>query len=212
MENGFIFVFFNRLFQVLYYCNLVEGFKWLARLVVALDRKSKRKSVTDKIRRASSNIAIDIYQIFKFAVIILFWSFAADGILSMLFTFYLIAANLFTYFYYQVWGSEYKQKSDRETDNRRFLNTLIAIFFYIFAFAYLFAFHFETIITWPSGAKSNFDAVYLSLANAFTLPIEGFKPNTQGARLLFVSEVLNTFLFFIIILTNAIPNHINKEN
>ena len=214
MQNGFIFIFFDRLILILKYCNLVELFKFVSRILAFTLRTDKTTAPSVEALRASSNIAIDVYQIFKWLVIIVLWHCGANGCLSLTFVIYLISANLFTYFHHQVWGTKYEQESSKEADNRRFLSTLLAIAYFLVAYAYLYQCHFSSIIKWANGPNA-IDAFYISLSNAFTLPIKGFDPITRGARFLFASEVINTFLFFIIILSNAIPNHIQerkKEN
>jgi len=35
----------------------------------------------------------------------------------------------------------------------------------------------------------------------------GFSPLTQEARVIFMTELMNTFLFFTIIVSNSVPNH-----
>ena len=200
------------LFRLLKYCNLVELFKFVSRSITGALHPDKIGTTDgDRLLTQNANIAIDVFQVFKWSVLLFVWYFACSGTLSFVLIAYLIASNLYTYFYYQVWGSTYTQLSNKETDNRRFINSLLAIAFYITAYAYLFQHHYAEMIAWPEPGVNAFDALYLSVTNAFTLTYEGFVPLSQRARLAYMTELINTFLFFVIILTNAIPNHIKKD-
>lgn len=161
---------------------------------------------------SSCNIAIDIYQLFKWVVLSVLWINGISSILSKMIISYLLFSNLFTYFYYHVWGSRNSQRTDRDTLNRKFLNTLIAISYYLFAYAYIYQIHFPDMISWANGTVDFVNAIYLSAANAFTLTYDGFAPKTQFIRIIFLSELITTFVFFTIIVTNSIPNHAGKEN
>jgi hypothetical protein len=212
MNNGFIYPFFDSLIRLLYYCNLVEFFKLLARLcVVVLHKRSSGELSTQALIR-SCNIAIDTYQIFKFSVLFLLWTCEVSSVFSKLLVYYLLFSNLFTYFYYHVWGSKYDQRVDRDTLNRKFLNSLLAIAYYLLCYAYLYQIHYNQMIVWPDNLIDMTNSIFLSVANAFTLIYGGFSPLTQEVRVVFMSELINTFLFLTIIITNSIPNHAGKEN
>ena len=154
MKNGFIYPFFDSVIKGLYYLNLVEFFKYLARVYA----KRKRESISKEILIRNSNIAIDIYQIFKWGVLIFFWVNGYDGVISLMIICYLLGGNLFTYFYYHVWGSKYFQGVNRATLNRRFLNSIIAIAYYLFCYAYLYQFHYYEGISWPDGLVDTVNA------------------------------------------------------
>ncbi len=211
MTNGFIYPFFDSLVRLLYYCNLVEFFKFLAKLCTGVLHKRNGGEPTAQEIIRSCNIAIDIYQLFKFGVLYLLWACEASGSISKIIICYLLFSNLFTYFYYHVWGSKYGQRVDRDTLNRKFLNSLLAISYYLLCYAYLYEVHYSQMIVWPDGLIDTTNAVFLSVANAFTLTYGGFSPLTQEIRVVFMSELINTFLFFTVIITNSIPNHAGKE-
>lgn len=212
MKNGFIYPLANSIIKFLHYCNIVEGIKFIAKLY-SLISKPKGINEKDQLIRLKShvNIAIDIYQVLKWAVLLFFWLCNFKGRVSLIITIYLICSNLFTYFYYHVWGSQYKQINDKYSKNRRFLNSLIAIAYYIFAYAYLFHIHYADLFLWPNEIIDSANAIYLSFANSFTLTYGDVKPLNQFARSLLISEIINTFIFITIIITNSIPNHIEEE-
>ena len=207
--NGFICPSFNKIIQLLYYTNVVELFKFSARYIMNLKLKGK---ATQNDLIFASNMGIDTYQIFKWGILMLLWVFGANGILSKYLIIYLIYSNLFVYFYYHVWGSKFKQRYDRDTLNRKFLNYLLAIVYYLFAYAYLYQYHYADQIQWPENLIDFKNAIYFSVANAFTLTYGDFQPLTQSIRTVLLTELLNTFLFFTIIISNSIPNHTNQES
>lgn len=186
--------------------NLVEYFK---KAVCIFYRRAYSVKVLDKPKTIeASNIAIDIYQIFKFGILFVLWFIEMESELSKVIIFYLLASNLFTYFYYQVWGSKYESRTDRDTLNRKFLNTIFAIAFYLLAYAYLYQFHYQEMIYWLVNANA-LEAIYLSISTAFTLTYSGFSPKGDDITIymVFMSEIINTFFFLTIIISNAVPKH-----
>ncbi|WP_336919138.1 hypothetical protein [Vibrio cholerae] len=208
MHNGFIYPLFDSIVRFLYYCNLVELFKFLAKLCAGYC-KSEALDKSEQIKIC--NIAIDIYQIFKWLVLLIIWCLNIRHNFSLWLTYYLLARSLFTYFYYHVWGSKYGQRIDRESLNRKFLNAMLAIAYYLACYAYLYNVHFHEQIEWPNNLVDYTNAIYLSVANAFTLTYGGFSPLSQEVRVIFMSQLINTFLYFTIIISNSIPNHAGKE-
>ncbi len=210
MTNGFIYPLFDSIIRFLCYCNLVEFFKFIAKLYTEISFKQREEIVTKDAIVKSCNIAIDIFQVSKWSVLFLLWYYSVDSLFSRIVVCYFLATNLFTYFYYHVWGSKYQKRTDRDTLNRKFLNAILAISFYIFCYAYLFQIHYSHMIKWPDDLIDSTNAIYLSVANAFTLTYGGFSPLTQKIRIVFMSELITTFLFFTVIITNSIPNHIGE--
>ncbi len=202
--NGFIYPFFDNTIKFLHYTNIVELFKFIAKLIARYIYQDK---ITNEKLITYANIGIDIYQIFKWSILIIFWMFNCNNEFSKIIIFYLIYSNLFVYFYYHVWGSKFKQRQDRATLNRKFLNYLLAITFYLACYAYLYQIHYQKVIEWPNNIIDSTNAIYLSITTALTLTYAGFNPLTQEARVLFMSELINTFLFLTIIVSNSIPDH-----
>ncbi len=207
--NGFIYPIFDSLIKILYYTNLVELFKYIAKFMA---RCIYQEKITKELLIRYANIGIDIYQIFKWSILVIFWVIGYKTNITKIIIFYLLYSNLFIYFYYHVWGSKFRQRTDRATLNRKFLNYLLAILFYLACYAYLYQVHYSEEIKWPDNLVDYINATYLSVANAFTLTYGGFLPLTQNIRIVFMSELMNTFLFFTIIVSNSIPNHIKEKN
>lgn len=199
MKNGFIFEAFDFLIRkILFRLNLVEIFKLVAIRAV--------KGGNQADTYAAANVAIDIYQIFKWLVLVLFWCMSSKSTVELYIISYFLATNTFTYFFYEVWGSNHKRQDNQESRNRRFLNTCLSISYHFLCYAYLYQIHFYTQITWPDNIIDTFNAVYLSVTTGLTLTYSGFSPNTQFIRMVFLSELINTFIFITIIITNTIPS------
>jgi len=78
-------------------------------------------------------------------------------------------------------------------------------------YAYLYQFQYAQQIGWPENVIDIMNALYLSISTAFTLTYGGFTPLTQTARVLFATELINTFFFFTIIIVNSVPSNQNSE-
>lgn len=208
MKNGLIYPFVAALIAIIKRLNLVEYVKEFCVFAVSKFRKT---TLQQNEIIATKNVGIDIFILLK-------WGFIAWAIIWQATSpwvewavWYLIFTNLFTYFYYHVWGSGFVARSDIDSQRRRFINFLISLGFYLVCYAYLYQFQYATHISWPNNAVDFTNATYLSIANAFTLTYGGFAPISQTARILFASELINTFFFFTIIIVNSVPNTKNAE-
>ena len=148
MRREFIVTLFDCFLSALYYLNVVE---YVKKISVLIYRFVYGRKLSDEDKRAASGIGIDVYQIVKFAAIVALLSFGIQGLWAEYLTYYLIASNAFTYFYYHAWGSRFIQQSTRDDQRRRLLNFLLAIVFYILCYAYLYQHHFALFIEWPEG-------------------------------------------------------------
>ena len=212
IRNGFLYPFFDSLIKALCFCNIVELFKYIARFSVRVEHQRSGNDITKEDIISASNVAIDVYQFLKFGILFVFWICEYSFLTTEVIVYYLLMSNLFTYFYYHVWGSKYGQRNDRDALNRKFMNSILAITFYLLCYAYLYQYYYHEMISWPDGVIDFYNAIYLSISTAFTLTYGGFQPITQEIRMIFMSELINTFLFLTIILTNSIPNHTTTEN
>ncbi|MFQ2131567.1 hypothetical protein [Aeromonas hydrophila] len=211
MNNGFIYPLADKVVLFLKHVNLVELFKFVAKFYCEMKFKNESKEAKTVQIITHCNIAIDIFQVFKWGLLLFFWGCSYTGKSSEIIIWYFIASNLFTYFYYHVWGSSHAQYQTRESMNRRFVNTMLAIAYYIASYAYLYELHYSAQLKWADGTVDSINAIYLSIANSFTLAYEGFAPLTQEIRVVLISQTINTFLFFTIIIGNSIPNHFKGD-
>ena len=208
MKNGFIYPIANQIVRGLRIINVVE---YVKNLVAWGYGKFHRRDLNEDEIIAAKNIGIDLFQLAKWVLIVLLIIYAVSGTLAALVIYYLIASNLFTYFYYHVWGSQFKIRRDIGSQRRRFLNFILSIAFYIFCYAYLYQFQFADHIVWPESIVDTTNALYLSVANAFTLTYGGFAPQSQVVRMLFVTELINTFFFFTIMVSDALPSLADQD-
>lgn len=202
MRHEFIVTSFNIAVRVMYWLNAVEYVKLLS-VYVWSNCMSRNLEPIEK--RSAAGIGIDLYQIMKFFILVSFMTCQAANIWAEYVAYYLISSNAFTYFYYHAWGSDYTQEDNLDGQRRRLLNFLLAIIFYIFCYAYLYHWHFSGQIKWPDDQVNLLNAIYLSVANSFTLTYGGFEPMSQTARILFMTQLINTFLFFTILVSNSVP-------
>ena len=203
MKNGFIYPLARGLVQVLFALNLVEYVKCLSAWICF---KIKRRELSVIEKKKAMNNAIDCFLVAKWLIVVFAIMNNWTDFLVELGIWYLIASNLFTYFYHHVWGSGFALSDDIDSQRRRYINFLLSLAFYIVCYAYLYQHRYSTEIVWPANVVDTINALYLSIANAFTLTYGGFKPMSQKARVLFASELINTFFFFTIIIVNSIPS------
>ncbi len=196
MENGFIYEIFNVLINSLKYLNIVELFK-----KIAIKLSSSEKHI-----RKNANIAIDIFIIFKFLIIILFWYKELNNIYATIITYYLILINIYTYFYYHVWSDKANNRNQSNDKNkRRFLNLIIAILYSDICYGYLYNIVYSVHFLWEQNTSRLISSLQLSIYNSFAGSFYGVKPITDLGIVLTTSQLLITFIFIAIILTRTIP-------
>ncbi len=202
MKNGFIYPIVGQLVILLKYLNLVEGVKFVSSWLVS---KGAGRKLTKDENITAKNFAIDTFMVAKWCFVIFAMICGGGATWVKWVVWYLIATNLFTYFFYHVWRSDHEQRVDIDSQRRRFISFILALGFYLFCYAYLYQYHYFDHISWPENCVDFINSMYLSIANAFTLTYGGFSPKTQFIRVVFVSELINTFFFFTIIIVNSVP-------
>lgn len=201
MKNGFLIIGFSWIIEKLVWVNVDELLK---KAVVRFGPNvADADEDTLKIRR---NAVIDCFILAKWVFILLAFLNGWTTDLVFWLTWYLLATNVFGYFYHHAWGSPYKRQYDILSQRRRFVNFLLAIVFYILCYAHLYMNFYACDIGWPEDIANKTDAIYLSVANAFTLTYGDFKALTQTARVVFMSELITTFIMLTIVLANSIPD------
>ena len=213
---GFLYHIFDWLFWILCWLNLIE---W-AKLIVGDILRPAGYDV-----RGVKSVVIDLYQVAKWAIVLSLFLTCTYTPLAHGVVVYLICSNVYSYFYHHTWKigrrrrnedeekqltpEEEKEAAARELvrQKRRYLTLLMSVAFFIVAYAYLYLCVYNEDITWPknAGGQSRVNALYLSVANTFTMSYEGFSATTQRVRLVLASQVVNTFIFLTIILSVSIP-------
>lgn len=202
-SNGFIFSTVDTIIKVAYWLNLVEYFKRAAKFFISTN------SLREERIRACNN-AIDLFIVFKWLLIFHFWVLNLNNELVIYTTWYFIITNTYTYFYYHVWGDHrFSNHFSEDRVKRRFLNAVLAIAYYIFCFAYLYstageiAFAQSQFIHW-------YDYIYYSICVALTCSLGDLTPNGAVARFISSAELINTFIFITIIISNSIPSPVQN--
>ena len=202
MRFGFIQPVISTLIQALCYLNSAE---WVKQLTYRFACWMKGRRLKDEELRSVMGVGIDLHQILKWGIVLAFLVYGVKAEWAFWLTAYLLAGNLFTYFYYHTWGSGYSRKGGLEARRRRFVAFLLSVGFYLIAYAYLYQFHLPADIKWPSDGVNFSNALYGSVTTAFTLTHGDFTPLSTAARTLILTQLLNTFIFLTIIITDAVP-------
>lgn len=202
MQNGFIIEIIKAIVNSLYYFNLVELFKTIA-------KKLAQPNARPSIKIKYSNFAIDFFILLKWLFVFVVWK---NGIANTFITgtvFYLVFTNIYTYFYYHVWVDSTSQSITYERNIRRFVNLILAYSFSNYCYGYLYAVPFYNDMTWgllPVIDKDH-NALLFSIANSLTSSVAGVATNTTIGNFISVSQVSLSFIFISIILSKSIPQN-----
>lgn len=205
MSNGFIIVLMERLVFIFFWLDPSELFKaaglWLVSKIRPLQAADEQRTVR--------NFLIDTYILGKWALVLTLALRCETASWSKWVVWYLIASNLFGYFYYHAWGphgtvASLTDEVQEQRERRRFVNLMQAVAFSVLSFAFLFQFHYASHFSWPDGV-SFANAVQLSFANSFTLAHDGFNSQDSVGRTLVLLQVANVFTFFTILIGNSVP-------
>ncbi|MBE9468506.1 MAG: hypothetical protein IMY72_09355 [Bacteroidetes bacterium] len=194
MRNGILYTIFDWILEKLKFFNLVELFKYIA------------KRIYSKDRILSSRLGVDLFIILKWLTVVSLWAFSVNNKFVDILIWYLIATNLYTYFYYHSWTKDLEKGNfDLDRIKRRFFNLMLAISFNILCFAYLFAVPFSINFQWSNILLRNKDALFSSIANSLTVDFQAMEPITNTGHALTLFETVITFIFLTIILSNSTP-------
>lgn len=193
MKNGFIYILSTRIIQIFYYTNLVEGFKFLIGLL-GKDKERKFK-----------NFAIDLFILLKWILIGAIWIVDKSNLFLAILVLYLIWTNLFTYFYYHVWVTTKKIKSDRI--QRRFINLFLAFAYSNFSYAYLYQSYFKSHFKISEGFDRKLSFLNYSNFNSLFSDYSIISPIDNTGYILTFSQLAITFIFVSIILSKTIPEN-----
>lgn len=194
LKYGPIYKTIELFIEIFKYLNVVELFKALA------------KQIYKKNTLLSSRVGVDVFIIMKWLFIILLWKFQVSSRLVNIIIWYLIATNLYTYFYYHIWTDDLvKGHFKFGRIKMRFINLMLALTFNITCFAYLYVLPFTKNFQWIDNSSKNIDALLLSISNSFTMTYAYAYSITKIGQTLMLFETIITFIFLTIILSNSIP-------
>ncbi len=134
-KNGCIYYFSERIFTLLNHLNLVEGFKYISQIVT--------KGNSPKKKILFSRLAVDVFIILKWLLVIILWIFNVEDLWVIFIVWYLLIANLYTYFYYHTWSSNILTDANIDVNRikRRYLNLTMAIAYTFSDLLIYIAFH-----------------------------------------------------------------------
>jgi len=200
MKNGIIYSLLKTILEGLNYLSLVELFKYVAIIIFA-----KANNLQSRI--TASRIAVDIFIILKWFVVILAFLNGWTSTFWTVLVWYLIYSNLYTYFYYHLWSREAMntENFDIERVRRRFITLMLSIGFSNLCFAYLFRVPYLNDFEWSDKIPLNTKAIWFSFANSLTANYEFVKPITQDGASITVTQLIISFVFITLILGKSIP-------
>ncbi|MDA1711746.1 hypothetical protein, partial [Bacillus cereus group sp. m1-22] len=181
---------------------------WITvKIILFFNRHSTNVNLINRKKRKARNIAIDIFICLKFAFIGILWHSQIENIYLTGITIYLLIMNSFIYFYYHVWeeGAIKGQFATIHRTRRKFINLFQSLFYMIISYAYLFQIPFKKEFQWSSDITTSSKSLLFSLSNTFPLSYEGVKALTEIGQYFKASQILLSFLFIAIILTQSIP-------
>ncbi len=205
MKNGFIYQITDTIINSIKYINLVELFK-----IIALKLNPEKENIEKQLTYLRNSV--DIFIVLKWSFIIIIWTYKIDSSIILLIVWYLIITNFLTYFYYHSWKDEIliDNHYDIYRIKRRFLNLIFAVFFSIFSFSYLFNIPYRNDFYWGND-YSPLNSFWFSLSNSLTAGYDKIKPITDVGHSITMIELVISFLFITIIISNSIPQ-INFNN
>ena len=202
MHKGLIYKTFNCVVESLNFINLVEILKVLIKSFFKCENK---KSIAKRF-------TVDLFIVFKWLLISLLWHYEIKNVYVNGFIWYLIATNLFTYFYHHTWAKNLQESTfDLDRLRRRYLNLLLAIAFNLLCFTYLIAEPFSSNYYWEIGYPTFWDSVFYSTSNLLITDYQPVSILSKSGSQLSLIETLTTFIFLSFILSNSIPQLKQKE-
>lgn len=198
LRQGFIYTIFNFIVSILLAFNPFEWFKALG----ALRAKGKSELEIINAKRTYG----DLFILIKWVIIIAFVQFRFENTLTTFICWWLIVANLFSFFYYLVW-KQYPTNhvNDPSRGRRRFIHLIIALFFSNVCFAYLYSVPYKEYFVWQSHGANFWDAMQFSISNSIAGNYTYVEPLYGIASSLCMIQFLITFLFVSILLSRSIP-------
>lgn len=200
MKYGLIYNLFKAIIDGLKYLSLVELFKLIA---IKLNSAPNDNEKVTTFRRVS----VDIFIIFKWVILIIFFSNSFNGLWYSLIIWYFIITNLHSYFYYHVWDEAAIQSLDNDEHSlrRRFINLLLAISFSNFSFAYLYFTYYSNELDWGNSGLNASHSIWYSISNSVAGNYNGIFPISDLGNLVSIIQLLITFMFVAIIVSRSIP-------
>lgn len=188
---GIIYPVIDTLIIAMRKLSLVELFKIIG------EKIAKNHQEANKFRR----IAIDIFIVLKWFVLLFFYFFNISNCLSIIVTTYLTFFNIFTYFYYHLWDE--KEPNTYKEAKNGFVKSLFAFAFNIFAFAYFFKI---SNIIWIKFIVPNFNRLtplFFSIKHTLGGGSELIQVVSTNGEILLLIHTITSFIFIVLIIANT---------
>lgn len=198
LRHGFIYPVVCAFITALNYLNLVELFKAVGK------RLSRDTDESVQYIR----IAIDVFIILKWALVVFIWAAGVNSPLVTLFVGYLIATNIFTYFYRHIWEGPYDPS--REGWRSRFYMLISSFVYNAVCYAYLYDVPFRSQFSVSNSISHTGSSALLSASRSVLVDFSSMSPVTSAAYVLSLSQTLIVFLFISVILSVSIPKSKNN--
>jgi len=206
IRNGFLYPAINSTLNFIKNLCLVEGFKFIGKKLAKED---------NSLNINYSRIAVDIFILAKWMFLIFLWVFKVNSLWAAAAIWYLLATNLYTYFYYHLWCNELF--TDRyfypDRIKRRFNNLMLAVSYTIFGFAYLYNLPYAKQFSWSDGSPTFVHSLWFSISTSLTATYEQVKPITDIGNNISMLQLLTMFVFLTILIGGSVPqmNQVNKK-
>ncbi len=206
IHNGVLYPVLNSAVNAMKYLCLVEGYKFIGKKFAGSDNSLEIKY---------SRIAVDIFIITKWLFLAMLWTLGVKDKWTTVVIWYLLATNLYTYFYYHSWAIETLADTyfDPDRIKRRFNNLIMAFSYALFGFAYLYNLPYAQDFSWSNGKPTFIQSLWFSISTSLTAGYDQVKPSTNAGYSISMIQLLMMFVFLTIIIGGSIPqvNQINKD-
>ncbi|MBY0554878.1 hypothetical protein K2P97_10145 [bacterium] len=198
-SNGPIYILVDISIRAVHRISPVE---WKKKGILKFSKKSDPEDI-----RKTANLAIDAFIILKWLFLFTIWMAGVTHWLAVSVSVFLLVMNLHTYFWYHLWtidksgsipGLEFRER-------RRFVNLIFAISYSMGLYAYLYHRVLQSEFTWPTTISPWVSATVFSVGNALTGFSGDLKPITATATLITSSQLVMTFVFVAMLLSNSVP-------
>lgn len=200
IDDGIFYPILNAIVCGMRFLSLVEGFKFLAGLIPGSKDNTRR----------FNNIAIDIFIVAKWALVVYFWAFGYHSTFTQLTIWYLIITNLHTYFYYHVWVNIPSAAKTRE--RRRFSNAILAFAFSVISYGYFYDVCYSNHFELAKGVSREIGSIMFSLGTALTGFTGSMSPIDGVGYFIVATQLIGTFMFLTIIISQSIPELLKTQN
>lgn len=197
MRNGFIYPISNYIITKLDNINLVELFKYIARQI----NPDKNDSFKE---RAYTRFAVDLFMVLKWLFILIAWYYHWDNRFILIFVWYLIISNFYTYFYRHLWCDDVfvTLPAEKERIRRRYVALFLAFAYSNICFAYLYRIPYANHLDW-SGLPSGLHAIWFSISNSLAANYSVVSALDNFGNTIGMIQLMITFIFVTVIISKS---------